>query len=208
MSSINNLGNSGYYQLNNPNAGTNGSNQTNSTLSLVQALNGQTQTGVSSSNDAYLLSLSPEAQKYLNGTSSLNTQQSFILSDKQKQTINDIIAKYKDAPYDQKTFEKIQADLNAEGLGTTTLALLDKAKSFNPTSLLIDALTGGKGVAENSGFTTEADQKNKSNSYIQNIISQWKNLAGNNKAEAEAETQSESSTSTDAVQATGGSSQS
>ena len=194
MSTINNLGNSGYYQLSNPTGGqaggTSGSGQTGSTQALIQALSGDTNSNNANSNDAYLLSLSPQAKQYLSNTAN-GTNQSFILSDKQKQTITDILTKYKDAPYNQDTFNKIQNDLNAAGLSTTTLSLLDKSKSFSATSVLISALNGGiASGADAGGVPSETEEQTKSSSYIQNIISQWKNLSGHSKDTTPASTTS------------------
>ncbi len=194
MSTINNLGNSGYYQLSNPNGGqtggTSGSGQTGSTQALIQALSGDTNSNNTNSNDAYLLNLSPQAKQYLSNTAN-GTNQSFILSDKQKQTITDILTKYKDAPYNQDTFNKIQNDLNAAGLSTTTLSLLDKSKSFSATSVLISALNGGiASGADVGGVPSDTEEQTKSSSYIQNIISQWKNLSGHSKDTTPASTTS------------------
>ena len=187
MSTINNLGNSGYYQLSNPTGGqaggTSGSGQTGSTQALIQALSGDTNSNNANSNDAYLL-------QYLSNTAN-GTNQSFILSDKQKQTITDILTKYKDAPYNQDTFNKIQNDLNAAGLSTTTLSLLDKSKSFSATSVLISALNGGiASGADAGGVPSDTEEQTKSSSYIQNIISQWKNLSGHSKDTTPASTTS------------------
>jgi hypothetical protein len=68
---ITNLGHSGYYQLGNANGGqSQGAGAgSNVTQSLIQALEGQNATAASSS-DAYLLSLSPQAQQYLNAVNS------------------------------------------------------------------------------------------------------------------------------------------
>lgn len=203
MSSVNNLGNSGYYQLSNPSGGQSsgtsaGATQNTVTQSLINALSGESTTGASSGNEAYFLNLSPEAQKYLDSTTSSSTsldKQSYILNDKQKKTITDILTKYKDEPYNQDTFNKIQNDLNSKGLGTTTLSLIDKAKSFSATSVLINALSGRPNDSTNSGVQSESEIKAKSSSYIESIVSQWKNIIGENQVETD--------TDKDAVQAAG-----
>lgn len=175
MSSINTLANTGYYQLNG------GSANTNVTQSLITALAGNSPGASPGNDDAYLLSLSPSAQQYLK-TGSLPAvagQQGFTLNSKQQQAITDILTKYKDAPYTQDTFVKIQNDLNAAGLGASTLTMEDKAKSFNAAQVLINALSGGNADSSNSGVASDSDEQAKANSYIQNIIGQWKNMSGN-----------------------------
>ena len=202
MSSVNNFASTGYYQLfNNSGSQSSGTTaQTNVTQSLLQALSGSSNS-TSTSNDAYLLSLSPQAQQYLSATSSNSssnsgdalfnalqatqssgtnsTGQSFLLSSKQQASITAIITKYKDAPYTQDTFNSIQNDLNAAGLGTSTLSLLDQNKSFNPAVVLINALNGGSTDSSNTGVASASDEQAKSTAYMQNIISQWKNISGN-----------------------------
>jgi hypothetical protein len=105
-------------------------------------------------------------------------QGSFLLSAQQRQTIADILAKYKDAPYNQDTFNQIQDDLNAAGLGTNTLSMKDQAKSFNPLMVLVNALNGGSTSSSNTGVPGSADEQSKANNFIQGIIQQWQNLLG------------------------------
>jgi len=186
MSSINNLANyGGYYQLSgqsNGQSGTNGS----ATDALLQALNSSSASGASSTNsDAYLLNLSPQAQQYLSGTNSAlpgasGSNGSYVLSSEQQAAITDILTKYKGAPQTQDTFNKIQNDLNAAGLGASVLSLEDQAKSFNPAMVLINALNGGSTDGINTGVTSSTDEQSKASAYMQQIISQWKNISGNN----------------------------
>ena len=189
MSSISALNNSGYYQLSDPSAGTGGNiAQSNSTSALLQSLLSSSSSGTAaSSSEAYLLDLSPQAQQYLNGigagsasgsaVSPLNSSsESFTLTTQQQQAITNILAKYKDAPYTQATFDDIQNDLQAAGLDPTTLSRQDQAQSFNATQLFIDDLNGNTSAADN---LITPDESSKSSNYMQQIISQWKTISGN-----------------------------
>jgi len=192
MSSINTLPSSGYYQLSNnsTNAGNNNStgsaNNSSATNALLQALNGTSTNSGASNNDAYLLDLSPQAQQYINSANassassanessfSASGNSSFVLSKAQQQQITDIISKYKDAPYTQDTFNQIQNDLNAVGLGAEQMAQKDQTKNFNPTQLLIAYLNGDFSAAD---AISKPDETGKTNSYMQGIMSQWKNIS-------------------------------
>jgi hypothetical protein len=202
MTSINNFGNSGYYQLTQSGGGAGGANQSGTAGAQVRAAANRNAIPTGDNNAAYLLNLSPQAQQYLSGSRS--AQQSFQLSRQQQQAVDAIIAQYKDAPFNQETFNRIQDDLNEAGLGVETLKMLDKAKHFNATSVLISALTGGKGGAEADGFVSDSESAGKADGYLQTIVSQWKNLVAT--AKDKLQDVAGDDTSKDAVQAAGGSS--
>ena len=135
MSNINtSLYSGGYYALN----GSNAAPASSKSSSLTSALNGQ---NANAASDAYLLDLSPDAQKYLQ-TQQTAANAGFNLSSEQTKTISDILQKYKDEPQTQETFNKIQDDLNAAGLSPERLSQLEKTQSFDATSILIKALNG------------------------------------------------------------------
>ena len=184
MTSINTGMSGGYYQLNSSNSNNAGNSgqanrSGNATLATLLSATGGQQPA---NNSAYLLDLSPEAQKYLAGSqqSAASTylsgggQQSFTLSSKQQAQIAEIIAKYKDAPFTQETYNKIQDELNARGVGANQLAMIDKATSFNPTQILVGALTG-KGTQNDDADGSKAQAK--VNNFMQQIVSQWKNIS-------------------------------
>jgi len=183
-SSVNALNSNAYYQLSNPSAGpsSDGATSTNPTSALLQDLSqSENATQSAASSEAYLLDLSPSAQQYLSGGGSANTPLnpstgSFTLTSQQQQAITNILAKYKNAPYNQATFNAIQNDLKAAGLDPATLARIDQAKSFNPTALLIDDLNGN-GSAADAMLTP--DESTKEGNYMQHIISQWQTISGN-----------------------------
>jgi len=183
-SSISALNNSGYYQLSDPSAGNSNTAQSNPTNALMQALlSASSASGTAaSSSAAYLLDLSPQAQQYLNGggasaVSPLNpSSSSFVLSTQQQQEITSIIAKYKDAPYTQATFDAIQNALQTAGLDPTTLSREDQAQSFNATQVLIDDLNGDVSGANS---LINPDESTKSSNYMQQILGQWKTISGN-----------------------------
>ncbi len=211
MTSINALPTSPYYQLSDPSAGpggaTSGAGADPATDALLQALSASSSdpTADTSSSDAYLLDLSPQAQQYLNGvsdpsatsdllsglggtsaTGDLLGNSSFTLTTAQQQQVSAILAKYKDAPYTQDTFNQIQNDLNSAGLGTSILSLEDQVKSFDPSQVLIDALNGTTPDSSSLGFGGgAANEQSKSSSYMQSIISQWQNISTTYQATAQ-----------------------
>ena len=179
MSSIATPSYTGYYQLSSASTGkgtTTNSAGTTTDL-LLQALNGANTDTSTSADPAYTLNLSAAAKSYLSGSSSSSAtgNSNFILSSSQQKSISDILAKYKDAPYTQDTFNQIQDDLKAAGLGADTLKLQDKAKNFNTTEVLIGYLNGNYTPTDN-GTGTDAENTKASN-YIQSVIKQWQSLS-------------------------------
>jgi hypothetical protein len=134
-------------------------------------------------SDAFMLDLSPQAQQFMNGISSpansapANTAGAgFTLTGAEQKQVNDIIAKYKDEPFTQATYEKIQKDLHAIGLAPDQLAMKDKIKSFNGTQMLLDALNGG--TADVSSFSTSDSQENtNADAFMQQIVRQWQSVS-------------------------------
>jgi hypothetical protein len=190
MSNINtSIGGAGYYQLNQQSGSANNSTgnlgrSPANVGTLASALQGVTaNTNTQSPSGAYLLDLSPQAQLYLasNGqqnassSSTLSGSQSFLLKPDQKQTIADIIARYKDAPFTQETFNQLQDDLEKEGLGAQQLAMIDNAKSFNPTQILVDALAGRS--SSFSGTASTQSQQGKIDNFMQDIVKQWRAIS-------------------------------
>ena len=189
MTTINPLPTAGYYQFSN-NTSSSSSSPTDALLAALNSTSGiDSSANSATSSDAYLLSLSPAAQQYMNSSSgssgvssaisALNGtsgSSSFILTTQQQQTITNIIAKYKNAPYTQATFNQIQNDLNSAGLGTKQLSMQDQAQNFNATSLLIDDLNGNYSAAT---AMTSPNETSKSSNYMQQIMSQWHTISGN-----------------------------
>lgn len=189
MSAINTQLNNNYYQLNSSHSG--GSSTTGraqgAVPSLASALSGNN-TISSGFSDAVLLDLSPAAQQYLQGlgakvatpqaaSSTASNQDGFLLSDKQQQALNTILDKYKDAPYTQDTFDALQNDLHGAGLGPEQLSAQYRVNNFSSTAVLVDALNGGKGTTPGSTPVSDEVLRGKSNSYMQSVISQWKQIS-------------------------------
>jgi|GEM_PF-3409298 len=181
MTAINNLPNySGYYQLSKHSGG--GIAQPNGTGSLLQALSSTS--GSTSNNDAYFLDLSPQARQYLEGVNSgqinnnpVGSKTGFLLTQEQQKAISDIVSQYKNAPFTQETFNAIQNDLEAANLDPETLARLESAKLYSPTAVLIKALNDDDTVSEQTnGVMSDADKTAKTDYFMQQIVSQWKNL--------------------------------
>ncbi len=181
MSAINSLTSSGYYALNNQNS-SNGQSTGNVTLAggLAEALAmGKSTTGTEES--AYSLDLSADALAYIksiNGTapagkSSYSNVTNFVLTRNQQETLNGIIEQYKDAPFTQETFNKIQDALEKAGLSTKTLSAQDSARNFNATKFLLDALNGTTSSSDVGGQDTET----KSNNFMTSVADQWARIS-------------------------------
>ena len=139
-----------------------------------------------STDSAVQVKLSSAAQAYLaklNGTTSSSTTSSststsFSLTKQQAQKIDDILAKYKDSPFTQETFEKIQDELKAASLSADQLRVKDQVSSFNPTQSLISALNGTDSeTSQPTAATRLAEGKTKAQNYMANIITAWKSIS-------------------------------
>lgn len=150
---------------------------------LTSSLLASAETNVAS-EDAYQINLSPEAKAYLakleekKAASSSETDGGFALTKQQAEQIKEIVSKYIDAPLTQETFDKIQADLRAAGLGAEQLAIKDQIASFNPTSSLIAALDGTAGeVVVQKPAEILAQQEAKGKTYMEQVERLWRALA-------------------------------
>jgi len=171
-----------YYQLSGQSQNNTGTTSLGST-SLASLL-GTDSTTNSSNGVSDILNLSPAAQSIVDslnasGTSTSSTDSSsgnttFLLTPAQQAQISAILAKYKDAPQTQATFDQIQNDLNAAGLGPKQLAQADSIQSFNATQIFLDALNGKADAIPTANDSTE---QTKSANYMQSIISQWKSMS-------------------------------
>jgi len=134
---------------------------------------------VAESLSAYMLDLSPTAQKFLNATTSTSSApDSFVLSKEQQARLEDIMEKYKDAPYTQETFNQIQADLQKAGMSPDQLAGQEQAKAFNTTLALLDALSGRtSNMNENAPQNDSEKYDTKKKNFIQQIISKFQEIA-------------------------------
>lgn len=173
---------SGFFQLSGQSTTSNSSSSGSGTVtSLAEAL-AQTDSASSGNNSgsSFLLDLSPDAQKYLqnlsSGSGSNASANGFLLTSAQKQQISDILAKYKDAPYTQATYESIQNDLKAAGLSPQQLSLQDQIRQFNPVSVLVDALSG-KSSGSPMDLGSSPDENANANAYMQGIVDQWKSTS-------------------------------
>lgn len=121
---------------------------------------------------SFLLDISPQAQQYLQGLS-LGSSIGVSFTAEQQKKISGILEKYKDAPYTQETFDKIQNDLKAAGLGPEMLALLNRIKLFDPGLVLLDTLNGTSYLDELGlgSFDSQA------NAYLQLILKQWQTVS-------------------------------
>lgn len=184
MTSINTLYSGGYYQLPGQSSAEDATKD-GKKPSLADVLSGVTNKEESS----YTLNLSEEAQRIINQyNSSKNksavTDESYELNDAQKKTLDDIIAKYKDEPFTQETFNKIQNDLKTERIGADTLSLLDRIKNFNPIAVLVAALNGSSYDPGQQG-DSEAEQSAKADNYMKMVFDKWSAISTTKPAEDE-----------------------
>jgi hypothetical protein len=173
-----------YYPLPNQSTAMNDSTAggDTSTDSVLQALMQATPQDSSPLVTTDLVDLSPQAQSILNefgngGTDNGSASNGFILSTQQQQQIKAILAKYKDAPFTQDTYNNIQADLKAAGLSPDQLSIQDEIRSFNPTKVMIDALNGIDDSSDISNFGNNPAEQANANSYMQQIFNQWQNIS-------------------------------
>jgi hypothetical protein len=178
MGTIGSLG--GYYQLSNllsSGSGSSASTSATSLDSLVQSLL-SSGSGASNNTNAYLLDLSPEAQQILGtgatGTTSADGSSTrFVLTQAQQTAIENILEKFKGDPLTQDTFDQIQSALAAAGLSPQQLGAQDQIASFNPTNVLLEALSGNYTSIETPGASASTEQTKETN-YLQSIVSLWK----------------------------------
>jgi len=167
--------------------------------SLAQILSNNT------ANDPYdTVTLSPEAQNFLSGLSSVNTGAStsnpllallsgstsgvgtgadssnFTLTNSQQQQITAILGQYANAPFTQTTFNEIQSALQSAGLGPNQLAAQDEITSFNPTWDLLNDLNGNQAnntLNQSNPTNVAASEPTKSTNYINQIYQQWASIS-------------------------------
>lgn len=103
---------------------------------------------VSPLNTADIVDLSPIAQTYLSRYNNLNRYGDifgnyysdtfgFYLTQAQEEKIAEILAKHKGEPANQETFDRIFADLAANGLSPQQLAAQDQLQFFDPFASLL-----------------------------------------------------------------------
>ncbi len=138
------------------------------------------------SDNAYVMSLSDEAQEYLSSLGQLqgavsNSDENedagsfgFLLSREQLKDIAAIIADYAGTPVTQDNYDALQQDLKDAGLSPELLAVKDQMRAFNPTSVLLEYMSGNDEnlITPESFWDTEA-QEAKANTYMQQIVRLW-----------------------------------
>ena len=188
MTTINNAVNTVFNSLKD----STGSTTSNSMSALLDEMTGTKsvqQATKSAAQSSYLLDLSPEAQAFLNqskgsspATNALDGN--FILTTKQQKQISDVLAKYADEPFTKETYDKIEAELDSLGLSPDALAIKDKARGVNTTSMLLAALNGtgdanqdifGKMKADNAA--TDEQLQTKKENYTKLLLGKWSDLS-------------------------------
>ena len=153
---------------------------------LAKAQGTNTGSDATSTGNSYLLDLSPEAQAYLttmSGNGSTTSQNSatssngngIVLSPVQQDKLAAILQKYKDAPYTDATFQAIQKDMSAAGIGADALAAQNQMRHINPTAMLLDALNGGDGSTGTVGGS--ADLAASTKDFMGKVAQQWQTIS-------------------------------
>lgn len=177
MTSISNSLANGYYSLKDSSTST--ASEDSAAAKLASLLSGDSKAAnqPGAATNSYLLDLSPEAQSYLSNLQQGGAQQKgdaeFILSREQQQQVAAVLAKYKDAPFTQETFEKIQDELSSIGLSAQALAAKEQVRNVNPTMMLLNALNG----IETDLNANQTDSTAKSDNYIEKLIMQWEKIS-------------------------------
>ncbi len=187
MTSITNTSLANYYSLNDAkNAATTSGQASNPSLTTaLAAVNGTQPSNTNAAGgSSYLLDLSDNAKNYLqslsntqNGTSNsaASSTDGVILTQKQQAKLTEILIKYKDAPYNDTSFKKIQDDLDAAGIGADSLAARSQVRKLNPTLIFLDALNGGDGAA---GTAISSDAiKADATGYLKKVAKQWDTIS-------------------------------
>ena len=140
-------------------------------------------TATGNTGNSYLLDLSPSAQAYLqnysgsasNSSSSSSTGAGVVLTPQQQNKLNTILLKYKDAPYTDATFQKIQSDMAAAGIGADALAAQSHMRQLNTTAMLLNALGGGDGSVGTIGSST--DIATQTTEFMKKIAQSWTQIS-------------------------------
>ena len=191
MTSVNSGLSSSYYDLNSSSSKQPSTGKAPTIPSLADYLNGTATTDSKTNviDSAYHLNLSPAAQNYLNGassnpslsdplaSSSFASANGFQLTTEQKNQMQTILQKYKDAPYTQDTYNNIQNDLDRAGLSPNKLSLIDHAKNFSSTKVFLAAISGQSDNTLPTASSIAADEKSNADRYMADIIKQWKSIS-------------------------------
>lgn len=188
MSNVTNSTLSNFYSLKDAkNAATNTTLQQSSSPSLTSALavvnGGKTDSSKLAVGSSYLLDLSDNARNYLQSLSDTNSGKGsstrssggIVLTNKEQAKLTEILIRYKDAPYNDTTFKKIQEDLDAADIGADALAAKAQARQLNPTLIFLDALNGGDGAAGTTG--NSESRTADATGYLQKVARQWETIS-------------------------------
>ena len=161
-------------------SGSGSSTASTASSSALQQLEAALSEGDTSSSasgaSSFLLDLSPAAQALMSGSSSSSSASgsstSFNLTSAQISKIESIVEQFKNDPATQATFDEIQKALAAAGLSPEQLSAQDQVKSFDPTSALLDALSGNYTAIQSPTASAENEQT-KQSGYLQDILKLW-----------------------------------
>jgi hypothetical protein len=92
-------------------------------------------------DSAYSLDLSQAAQDILNNGKAPEEVGAINLNNAQKERLNDILAKYKDAPENEDTLSSLYNDLKQAGLDPDQLAATHEALNFNIENVFLKLIS-------------------------------------------------------------------
>lgn len=183
MTTVNNAANTVFNSLKdstNPNS----AKTTSALLDEMTGTKSVQQASKLAQQSSYLLDLSPEAQAFMGqspNTSSAAQSLSgnFILNSKQQKQIFDVLTQFKDEPFTKETYDKIDAALDKLGLSADALAIKDKARGINTTSMLLAALNGTGGELSQNLLSTPNDEQmqTKKDNYVKNVLAKWSDIS-------------------------------
>ncbi len=181
MTTINNAANQVFSSLKdstNPNT----AKTTSALLDEMTGTNTVQQVSKLATQSSYLLDLSPDAQAFLGQSKGSGVPNAlngnFILNSKQQQQIFDVLTKFKDEPFTAETYAKIDAELDKLGLSADALAIKDKARGINTTSMLLAALNGtGGDLSQNLLAPNDEQVKTKKDNYVKNVLAKWSDIS-------------------------------
>lgn len=185
MTTITNAVNTVFSSLKDSTSSTS-SNTTSALLDEMTGTQSVQQATKAAAQSSYLLDLSPEAQAFLKTGASGSKNpwdENFILTTKQQRAISEVIAKYADEPFTKETYDRIEAELDTLGLSPDALAIKDKARSINTTSMLLSALNGTNSdlgqalVGNGSGNVTPEQSQTKKDNYIKLVLGKWSDIS-------------------------------
>jgi hypothetical protein len=128
-------------------------------------------TATDTTKSAYLLDLSPAAQKYIR-EQKLKKDYGFQLLPKEMTKLAEIIGEFKGTEMTTENLTKLQNKLKSSGLDIVKISAKDMVRGFNVQSTMMDALSGKKPIV--SAQDRLKNQKAKTTTFFNQVVADWK----------------------------------